>query len=393
MRCDTGEQTPSPSGSIPQKGTRTLTAATNTPMFAEPSITGLDSAEAWAAVLRRDRDRDGEFVYAVKTTGIYCRPSCPSKRPHRANVAFFERVEDAERNGYRACRRCKPREATTNAETLVLKARAYLDAHVEEPVTLADLGRAVGVSSFHLQRTFTRELGMSPRRYLTALRAGRFRQALRRGSSVLDATFEAGFGASSRAYEVAPAYFGMTPALYRRGAPGVAIRFTTRATRFGALLVAATERGICAVFLGDDSAGVERSLAEEYPKAVRTRVLSEGGSALEANVRAWADAVVQSLDGHAPQAQVPTDVAGTAFQRRVWEALRRIPYGETRSYSAVARAIGAPRATRAVASACAHNRLALMIPCHRVIRGDGDPGGYRWGSARKQRLLAAEGDR
>jgi AraC family transcriptional regulator of adaptative response/methylated-DNA-[protein]-cysteine methyltransferase len=367
-----------------------LTAAIDTSTAADRRLADLNPAEAWAAVLRRDRARDGQFVYAVKTTGIYCRPSCPSKRPHFINVAFFERIEDAERNGYRACRRCNPKDSSTRAQALVLNARAYLEAHVEDPVTLAHLAGAVGVSPFHLQRTFTRELGLSPKRYLTALRAGRFKDALRRGSTVLDATFEAGFGASSRAYEVAPAYFGMTPSLYRRGAPGVTIRFTMRATRLGVLLVAATDRGVCAVFLGDDVMRVEQSLAQEYPKAVRTRVPADGGSELEADLRAWADAVVQCLEGHEPT-RVPTDLAATPFQRRVWEALRQIPYGETRSYGAIARAIGAPRASRAVAGACARNRLAMLIPCHRVIREDGDPGGYRWGGERKRRLLAAEG--
>jgi AraC family transcriptional regulator of adaptative response/methylated-DNA-[protein]-cysteine methyltransferase len=349
-----------------------------------------DADQAWVAVLRRDRSYDGAFVYAVKTTGVYCRPSCPSRRPRRENVAFYSDGAAAHQHGFRACRRCRPDDDATSAQVMVANARAYLEQHVDEPVTLDQVARAAGVSPFHLQRTFTRELGVSPKRYHTALRAARFRSALRRGAPVLDAAFEAGFGASSRAYETAPGYFGMTPALYRRGAPGVAIRFTTRDTAFGVLLVAATERGVCAVFLGEGKGDVQQMLADEYPKAERSQVGSAPGSDLDAQVEQWADDIARSMDAPGAAADVPIDVAGTPFQQRVWQTLRRIPAGETRSYAAVAQAVGSPGAVRAVANACAHNRVAVLVPCHRVVRENGEIGGYRWGHARKRRLLEAE---
>ena len=346
--------------------------------------------EAWVAVVRRDRAYDGAFVYAVKTTGVYCRPSCPSRRARRENVDFYADAASARQHGFRACQRCRPDEETTSAETMVARARAFLERHVDEPVTLDQVARAAGVSSFHLQRTFTRELGVSPKRYHTALRAARFRSALRRGAQVLDAAFEAGFGASSRAYEAAPGYFGMTPALYRRGAPGVNIRFTTRDTALGVLLVAATERGVCAVFMGDSRATVERLLAEEYPKANRTHTASRGRTAFDTQIERWADEVARSVEAPKSEADVPIDVAGTPFQQRVWQTLRGIPPGETRSYAAVARAVGSPGAVRAVANACASNRVAVLVPCHRVVRENGEIGGYRWGHERKQRLLTLE---
>ena len=357
-------------------------------------MTSLDpvsgGARQWEAVLRRDGSCDGVFVYGVKTTGVYCRPSCPSKRPRRENVYFYADGNAARQHGLRPCRRCRPDDATTAAASMVAKARAYLERHPDEPVTLARLARAAGVSPFHLQRTFTRELGMSPKQYHSALRADRFRSALRRGAPVLDAVFEAGFGASSRAYETAPAYLGMTPALYRRGAPGVVIRYATRTTAVGVVLVAATVRGVCAVFLGDSVAAVERMLAEEYPRADRSAVVPRGGSADDGRVRAWARDVAQAIAGTAPRVAAPVDVAGTPFQQRVWQALQRIPAGETRSYGDVARMVGSPAATRAVASACARNRVAILVPCHRVVRADRAAGGYRWGAERKRQLLEIE---
>lgn len=349
-----------------------------------------DPDQAWAAVVRRDRSCDGSFVYAVKTTGVYCRPGCPSRRPLRENVAFYVDGTTARARGFRACRRCRPDDPATGVHEMVARARTFLEQHIDEPVTLGRLAGAVGASRFHLQRTFTRQVGVSPKRFHMALRAGRFRSALRRGTPVLDAAFEAGFGGSSRAYETAQGYFGMTPALYRRGAPGVLISFATRDTAIGVLLLAATERGVCAVFLGDTRAAVERMLADEYPRARCSVAASDGGTSFDRQLRQWADDVSRAVEDPARSTDVPIDLAGTAFQERVWQTLRTIPAGQTRSYAALAEAVGSPTSVRAVAQACAHNRIAVLVPCHRVVRSNGETGGYRWGHARKRRLLEAE---
>lgn len=362
-----------------------------------PSATEAAADDArWAAVAARDAAADARFVYAVTTTGIFCRASCPSRRPRRAHVRFFATPDAAARAGFRACRRCRPDGAPTAGAEAVARARAYLDACVAEregPVPLAELAAAAGMSAHHLQRCFTRQLGVSPRAYLAALRADRLKQALRAHPTVTRAAFEAGYGASSRAYAAGAAHLGMTPAAYRRGGAGVAIRWATAATPIGRVLVAATARGICAVTLGDDDAALARALAGEYPNAERTHL---AGAALadDPALGGWLAAVVASVAGESvrepSEEAMPVDVAGTPFQARVWEALRAIPRGETRSYAEVAAAIGAPRAVRAVAGACAANRVALVVPCHRVVAATGDVGGYRWGAERKRALLAAE---
>jgi AraC family transcriptional regulator of adaptative response/methylated-DNA-[protein]-cysteine methyltransferase len=349
----------------------------------------IDPDAAWAAVMGRDGQRDGTFVYAVTTTGVYCRPSCPARRPLRANVRFFGTPAGAEAAGYRACKRCQPRATTTPAERTVARARAHLAAHVDEPVTLADLAREVGMSPHHLQRTFKRLVGVSPKQYVAALRADRLKAHLRAGTTVSRATFEAGYGASSRAYDAAAGRLGMTPAAYRRGGRGVCIRFVTGPTALGRLLVAATDRGVCAVTLGDDDAQLERALAEEYPNAIRRRANPADVDGAE-DLRGWLASVSAHLEGALPELGVPIDVPGTPLQERVWRELRRIPYGETRSYTEIATAVGAPTAVRAVANACARNRVALVVPCHRVVREGGALGGYRWGLERKQLLLGQE---
>ena len=353
-----------------------------------PPAAGVNEAAAWAAVIARDRTHDGEFVYAVSTTGVYCRPGCPSRHPLRRHVRFFTAPDAAEAAGFRACLRCRPREAATPADRAVEAARAWLEAHLDERVTLADLAREVGLSPHHLQRTFKRVVGVSPRQFAAALRADRLKRALRTEPSVSRATYEAGYSGSSRAYDAAETHLGMTPAAYRRGGRGVRIRFATTTTRLGRLLVAATDRGVCAVTLGGDDLELERALAEEYPEAVRER--ATGDDARDADLRDWMTAIVRHVDGAEPGLTMPVDVAGTPFQQRVWESLRTIPYGATRSYAQVAAALGAPKAARAVASACAHNRVALVVPCHRVVRAGGSPGGYRWGAERKRALLAQE---
>ena len=342
----------------------------------------------WTAVLEREARQDGRFVYAVRTTGVYCRPSCPSRRPRRENVEFFAGPAEAERAGYRACRRCGPKNAAAPAAETVQRACSHLEAHLDEPVTLAALGAAVGVSPFHLQRLFKRVTGVSPREYANARRVERLKARLQQGDGVADATYEAGYGSGSRVYESSDAQLGMTPATYRRGGPGVTIRFGTAASPLGRLLVAVTGRGVCAVTLGDSDAALEAALRREYPRALIERAAADGAE--DAALAAAIDAVLEHLAGEEPSLALPLDVRATAFQRRVWQALQAIPYGATRSYREIAAAIGSPRATRAVARACAANRVALVVPCHRVVRGDGETGGYRWGEERKRQLLDRE---
>jgi AraC family transcriptional regulator of adaptative response/methylated-DNA-[protein]-cysteine methyltransferase len=355
--------------------------------------TTVDAAAAWAAVSARDGRADGAFVYAVSTTRVYCRPACPSRRPRREHVAFFAVPADAEAAGYRACLRCRPRAAAPPAPAHAERARALIDRQLaaapSEPLTLARLAAAVGVSPHHLQRTFKRAVGVSPAAYVRAARRERFKAALRDGETVSAAVYGAGFGSSSRAYDGGAAPLGMTPGAYRRGGAGVRLRYAVVDSPLGRLLVAATARGVCAATLGDDDAALEAALAAEYPRAERERA---DGDALADDAHplgAWTAAVLDSL-GSGPAGAVPTDVAGTPFEERVWAALRAIPRGETRSYAELAAAIGAPSAVRAVASACARNRVAVVIPCHRVVRAGGAMGGYRWGVARKAALLARE---
>lgn len=347
-----------------------------------------DATEAWSAVVGRDRRFDGRFVYAVRSTGVYCRPSCPSRRPAVENVVFFDTAATAERAGFRACKRCRPRAAggRAGAADAVRAAAEYIDAHADERITLAALARLTGVSPFHLQRVFRRELGVSPREYQEARRLERLRAQLRRGDTVSRATYEAGFGSPSRVYEQAGAKLGMTPAAYRRGGDGVRIRFAVVPSPLGKLLIAATPDGVCTVNLGDDEAQLERRLRAEFPRARVER--DEDGS-----LAALADRVLAHLRGDGPSHDLPLDVRGTAFQQRVWRALLAIPYGETRSYAEVAASIGRPSATRAVARACATNPVAVVIPCHRVVRSDGGLGGYAGGIERKVKLLEIEGGR
>ena len=338
---------------------------------------------AWAAVLARDVSQDGRFVYAVASTGIFCRPSCPSRRPQRRHVRFFPSVVAAEKAGYRACRRCHPGDpSASRVAEAVGKARAFLDDHLEERVTLQRLGRAVALSPFHLQRNFKRLTGVTPREYVTARRLERFKSRLKEGGSVTDAVYEAGYGSSSRLYEHSTVRLGMTPATYRRGGKGMRIRFAVVPSPLGRTLVAATERGVCAVMLGDSESYLEEELRREYPLAhlERTKGDSEG----------WTGAISRYLEGQAGTLELPLDVHATAFQWRVWRALQQIPPGSTRSYKDVAASLGRPKATRAVARACATNRVALVVPCHRVVRGDGGLGGYRWGVKRKRQLLDQE---
>ncbi|HEV2854485.1 MAG TPA: bifunctional DNA-binding transcriptional regulator/O6-methylguanine-DNA methyltransferase Ada [Thermoanaerobaculia bacterium] len=351
-----------------------------------------DPETAWAAVLERDARFDGRFVYAVESTGVYCRPTCPSRRPRRSNVRFFAVPGEAESAGYRPCRRCRPRQGETSRQAeAVRRACGYLEAHLDEAPTLNDLAREVGMSPWHLHRTFKAVLGLSPKQYAARLRAGRFKDEVRGGESVATATYGAGYGSSSRLYEKAGENLGMTPGAYRRGGRGMRVRYTLADSPFGRLLVGATERGICAVSLGDGDSGdgpLEAELRREYPNAEIERD--------DAALRPWLDAVLPALegrDGGMGARELPLDLQATAFQWRVWQALQEIPRGETRSYGEIAEALGRPGAARAVAQACASNRVALVVPCHRVVRGDGEPGGYRWGAERKRRILDLEAGR
>jgi AraC family transcriptional regulator, regulatory protein of adaptative response / methylated-DNA-[protein]-cysteine methyltransferase len=340
--------------------------------------------EQWQAVETRDARFDGAFVYAVRSTGIYCRPSCPSRRPRRPHVTFFALPEAAERAGFRSCLRCRPRTVRVRdprAERIQQVCR-YVADHLEEPLTLDRLGREAGLAPHHLQRTFKRVMGISPREYADALRMGVFRTRVRKGAAVIDATFEAGFGSTSRLYERAPGQLGMTPATFAKGGQGLDLRYTIVDCPLGRLLVAATERGVSLVSLGDADAALERALREEYPAAQLTRA--------DESLAAWVRQIVKHLEGREPHLDLPVDVRATAFQWQVWQELQRIPRGETRSYAEVARAIGRPRAVRAVARACATNPVALVVPCHRVVPAAGGTGGYRWGASRKARLLERE---
>ncbi|HEX6598706.1 MAG TPA: bifunctional DNA-binding transcriptional regulator/O6-methylguanine-DNA methyltransferase Ada [Gemmatimonadaceae bacterium] len=352
------------------------------------ATTTWSDAAAWRAVATRDASADGRVFYAVTSTGVYCRPSCPSRRPRRENVRFFASPSAAEHEGFRACRRCRPNDLTRSAES-VARAKEILDRHAERGaegnVSLGELAAAVGMSPFHLQRVFQAQLGLSPARYLRAQRGERFKSQLRRGGTVSRATYDAGFGSSSRAYEVAESQLGMTPATYRQGGAGAEIRYRVVRSSLGKVLVAATTRGVCAVKLGDDADLLERELADEYPRA--TLVRARGS---DDEFGAWVEAIVHYVDRDGESPSVPVDVKATAFQWKVWRALQAIPRGETRSYTEVAAAIGKPGAVRAVASACASNRVALVIPCHRVVRSDGALSGYRWGPERKRELLQRE---
>jgi AraC family transcriptional regulator of adaptative response/methylated-DNA-[protein]-cysteine methyltransferase len=343
------------------------------------NIRAIDDAAAWAAVEARDGGSDGRFVYAVRSTGVYCRPSCPSRRPLRRHVAFFGTPDEAEAAGYRACRRCRPGGGEASIVERVRRACRIVDTAAEPP-TLRSLARAVGASPFHLQRAFTRIVGLSPHEYAAGRRVDRLKARLKAGADVTTATYDAGFGSSSRVYEQAAARLGMTPATYGRGGLGMEIRYAIAESPAGRVLVAATDRGVCAVMIGESDAPLVAALAREFPRASIVRA----PRALDAYVRQ----VVALAGGGA--GTVPIDVAATAFQWRVWRELQQIPPGETRSYAQVAAALGAPRAARAVARACASNPVALVVPCHRVIRGDGGLGGYRWGVDRKKKLLDRE---
>jgi AraC family transcriptional regulator of adaptative response/methylated-DNA-[protein]-cysteine methyltransferase len=345
----------------------------------EPQPYVTDDAR-WKAVLARDASADGAFYYAVHPTGIYCRPTCPSRRPLRTHIVFFEDIDSAERGNFRPCLRCRPKEVSPQ-QRVVAHILQLLDT-VEVPPSLAELSETVGLSSSHLQRVFKRATGLSPKQYAAAQRLQRFKTGLKQGGSVTGAMYDAGYGSSRALYEKANQQLGMAPGAYKRGGKAEQIAYALTDSPIGRMLVAGTTRGICAVYFGEDAALVQE-LRAEYPRAVLVRA--------DDRLRSTANAIRDHLGRSGPRRlDLPIDVQATAFQSRVWDALREIPYGQTRSYAQIAEAIGEPRAVRAVARACATNPVAVVVPCHRVVRSDGKLGGYRWGVQRKRVVLDRE---
>ncbi len=346
----------------------------------------IESPQWWKAVLGRDRSFDGLFVYGVRSTGIYCRPSCGARRPRRDRVVFFESADDARAEGFRACRRCLPDAAVTTdpRREMVQRLTRFIRDYdsPDRPLTLAVMGEYMKLSPSHLQRTFTRVMGISPRQYAELNRLNRLKVILRNGKGVTPALYEAGYGSSSRLYEGATGRFGMTPGAYKKGGKGMKIGYTVVDCPLGRLLVAATDKGVSAISIGQSDEALKKALFEEYPEA---EIISDW-----TGLDGYIEALLKYLDGKQPVSTLPRDVRVTAFQARVYEALRAIPYGSVQTYREVAEEIGGPKAARAVAGACAANPTALIIPCHRVVRTDGSMGGYRWGMELKRALLDME---
>ena len=343
----------------------------------------LNDDQRWDAVVARDDRHNGEFVFAVATTGVYCRPSCPARRPRRENVTFYSRPEQAEKAGFRACLRCRPRSVSGNPESDSAKQICrYIEQYLDEPITLERLGKAFQQSPFHLQRRFKAALGITPREYADSCRMRLLKRNLQAGDNVTRAMYDAGYGSSSRLYEKTASQLGMTPDKYRRGAIAASIRYACADSALGRMLIAATEKGVCSIQFARTDGELLEGLKREFPFAVRKA--DDGG------LKAWVGALLSKMTGRELNAALPLDIRATAFQRRVWTYLQSIPFGATRSYSQVAKAIGQPSASRAVARACATNPVAVAIPCHRVVREDGGVSGYRWGVERKKALLEME---
>lgn len=398
MRDDTGRRAHTMSQAQPSRHNN---QSENTPALAVPS---LFPGRQWQQVLARDSAADGQFFYAVQSTGIYCRPSCPSRRPTRRNVRFFSTPSAAEQAGFRACKRCRPDLATQLPDpqaAVIAAASEYLAQHATERTRLADLARAIGVSRLTLLRGFRRVLGVSPGEFARAQRVARFKDALRPANPppassikpatqpaakrITDAIYEAGFGSSSRLYESSNNSLGMTPRTLRAGGAGLLIRYATASSPLGRMLAASTDAGICAILFGENDAKLLADLRQRFHKA--QLVPAKGNTGWLAQALAF---VLSQTTEHPLAATFPLDIRATAFQQRVWQALQQVPRGQTRSYSALARDLGKPTAVRAVAAACAANPVALAVPCHRAVAADGSLTGYRWGLQRKQKILAAE---
>jgi AraC family transcriptional regulator, regulatory protein of adaptative response / methylated-DNA-[protein]-cysteine methyltransferase len=370
---------------LPKETSSEMPAHSNSAKLSEARSGQALSSEdqRWDAVLARDSAHDGEFVFAVSSTGVYCRPSCAARRPRRENVAFFSHPEQAEKAGFRACLRCRPRSVSGNPQSDWAKEVCrYIEQHLDEPVTLERLGKVFRQSSFHLQRRFKAALGITPREYGDSCRLRLLKRNLQAGDNVTRAMYDAGYGSSSRLYEKTASQLGMTPDKYRRGAIAATVRYAIADSPLGRMLVAATDKGVCAIQFARSDGELIEGLKREFPFAVRKP--DQGG------LQAWVETLLSTMTGHEPNAALPLDIRATAFQRRVWTYLQSIPFGTTRSYGQVAKAIGQPSASRAVARACATNPVAVAIPCHRVVREDGSISGYRWGVERKKALLEME---
>jgi len=344
-------------------------------MKTTPFSTEAERFQAWQ---ERDLSAIGAFYVGVRSTGIYCRVGCPARSPKRENICFFDTPEAAEAAGFRACKRCQPRELPTQ-QKVVAKVRELLETREPAP-SLSELSQATGMSPYHLQRLFKRETGLSPKQYVAAQRLERLKSGLREGRGVTEAIYDAGYGSSSALYSNAAARLGMSPAAYRRGGRGMKIRYAFADSLVGKLLIGVTERGICSILVGDSEAGLTALLREEFAQAELER-----GALVE-----YVKPVLEGLSSPSWQPDLPLDLRGTAFQLRVWEVLRRIPPGQTRTYGEVALALGEPKAVRAVARACGANPVSLVVPCHRVVGSSGKLTGYRWGIERKKRLLEQE---
>jgi AraC family transcriptional regulator of adaptative response/methylated-DNA-[protein]-cysteine methyltransferase len=354
---------------------------TNSNLNGSPQISPRTAEKYWRATVERDRRADGNFVIAVRSTHIYCRPSCPARRPFRRNVTFFRTREEAERQGYRPCLRCRPNEIAASS-ALVANAAKCLAQSSEEGLRLSQIAKDMNTNTATLRRAFRQVTGLTPRQLAEALRVKRFKGFLRAGKNITEALYETGYGSSSRVYERSNAQLGMTPATYQKGGKGMKLEYTIAKSPLGKVLVAATERGVSAVYLGDAENKLVAELREEYPRAEISQ--ASGGT------QRWIREIVQRVEGKPAQEELPLDLQATAFQRRVWQELQKIPRGTTRTYSQVARALGNPKAVRAVGRACATNPVSIVVPCHRVVREDGKLAGYRWGLSRKEQLLASE---
>ncbi len=340
------------------------------------------AARYWRATMTRDARADGTFVLAVRSTHIYCRPSCPARRPLRRNVVFFHTGAEAEKEGFRPCLRCRPNEVAGPVALVERASRELVKFGEDEGVGFATLAARLGTTPGTLRRAFVQVTGLRPRELAAALRLARFKKMLREGKGIAEALYETGYGSTSRVYESSNAQLGMTPATYRKGGRDMKIGYAIAKSSLGRVLVGATERGVSAVYLGDADAKLVEELREEYPKAE----ITAAGDSFER----WVKEIVQRVEGNPPRLELPLDLQATAFQRRVWQELQRIPRGSTRTYTQVARALGSPKSVRAVARACATNPVSIVVPCHRVIREDGSLAGYRWGLSRKEQLLAQE---
>jgi AraC family transcriptional regulator of adaptative response/methylated-DNA-[protein]-cysteine methyltransferase len=345
----------------------------------------IDQEACWQVALSKDTSMDGVFYVAVRTTRVYCRPSCPARPPKRENVSFYLSADECEAAGYRACKRCKPREITADGRPeLMRQACDYLESEPEADASLAPVAKRMGVGAEYLRRLFRRTLGVTPREYSASRRALRLKQGLRQGATVTQALYDAGYPSSNRLYEAVGTQLGMTPSTYRKGGRGMVITYQVVDSVLGKLLVGATDRGVCSVQLGASEGQLEGSLRREFPEALLMRHP-------EAPLP-WVQEVVAFLDGRQVRLDMPVDIQATAFQIKVWRALREIAYGQTKSYSQVARDIGMPTAARAVARACATNPVPLIVPCHRVVRNNGELGGYAMGVERKEALLEMESE-